>query len=108
MEGRPCRLYRCTHPLDGCTRRRYGCERRVCGENDACDPANRQCGRANIVRKRAFHGLVLPITRPIAAAPTKPTSDSYRYGIERDDTGAVTGLTVILNGVELFTYEMAR
>ncbi len=32
----------------------------------------------------------------------------YRYGIDRDVSGAITGLTLILNGHRLFTYEKTR
>ena len=33
------------------------------------------------------------------------TTFGYRYGVNRDQVGSVTGLTLILNGTRLFTYE---
>lgn len=32
-------------------------------------------------------------------------SFGYRFAVGRDSTGAVTGLTLVLNGTRLFTYD---
>ncbi|UCC83864.1 MAG: hypothetical protein JSW46_02715, partial [Gemmatimonadota bacterium] len=44
---------------------------------------------------------------PLSADLLVSVSFGYRYAVERDATGSVTGLTFVLQGTRLFTYEKA-
>jgi hypothetical protein len=43
---------------------------------------------------------ILPLSDSLLVSATF----GYRYGVERNELGQITGLTLILNGVRLFTY----
>lgn len=48
--------------------------------------------------------LILPLSDSLLISSTF----GYRYIVERDDAGDVVGLTLILSGARLFTYEKNR